>query len=323
VYAIYGSASGLTTAGNLFIHQDTTGFVDAAEPDDAFGSALTAGDFNIDTRVNLAVGIPGEDIGNVNLAGAVSVINGSASGLTQLGDQFFSQDSSGVLDAAEPEDGFGSAVAAGNFNGQGGPDLAVGVSFEDVGSINAAGAVSVIYSSPSGLSATGNQFFHQNATGILDTAELFDRFGSAVATGDFNGDNRADLAVGAFGEDVGNRGLAGAVHVIYGSTGVLTTAGNQFLHQDTAGIADAAEIGDRFGSALATGTFNDGAQTDLAIGVPEEHIGLVQNAGALNAIYGSASGLTATGDQFFSQNTSGVPDSAEQDDNFGAAVASR
>ena len=74
-----------------------------------------------------------------------------------------------------------------DFNGDGFDDLAVGVPHEDIGTINAAGAVNVIYGSSRGLSSTAllpttpdDQFWHQNSSGILDIAEDSDFFGDAV-----------------------------------------------------------------------------------------------------------------------------------------------
>ena len=56
---------------------------------------------------------------------------------------------------------------------------------------------------------------------------------------------------------------------------------------------------------------------DAAVGVPWESIGTVAEAGAVNVILGSATGLTATGNQFWSQNSSGVLDTAEAGDQLG------
>jgi FG-GAP repeat len=51
---------------------------------------------------------------------------------------------------------------------------------------------------------------------------------------------------------------------------------------------------------------NDGAE-DLAIGVPDETVGTVDSAGAVNVLYGSVGGgLTGTGSQLFTQDTPGV-----------------
>jgi hypothetical protein len=80
-----------------------------------------------------------------------------------------------------------------DFNGDGADDLAVGVPGESVGSIFAAGAVNVLYGSATGLSGTGRQLFTQ----VSSAAETDDTIGFALASGDFNTDTFADLAVGA------------------------------------------------------------------------------------------------------------------------------
>src|SRR5947208_121148 len=67
-----------------------------------------------------------------------------------------------------------------DFNGDGYSDLAVGEADEDVGTIVDAGGVNVIYGSISGLNAKRNQFWTQNAPGILDQSEQSDAFGRAV-----------------------------------------------------------------------------------------------------------------------------------------------
>ena len=69
---------------------------------------------------------------------------------------------------------------------------------------------------------------------IVGTAEPDDLFGSSVASGDFDKDGFYDLAIGVYGEDIGNIQGAGAVNVIYGSSGSgLTASGNQVWHQDS------------------------------------------------------------------------------------------
>ena len=91
------------------------------------------GDFNSDGYDDLAIGVPQEDIGSITDAGGVNVIYGSSSGLiasfsgtAQRADQFWSQNSADVLDSSEVEDGFGSSLASGDFNGDGIDDLAIG-----------------------------------------------------------------------------------------------------------------------------------------------------------------------------------------------------
>jgi len=83
------------------------------------------------------------------------------------------------------------------------------------------------------------------------TAEPGDRFGSAVAASDFDGDGRDDLAVGTPGETVGTLRGAGTLQVVRGSANGLTGAGSQLFTQDAPGLADNVEEGDTFGGTLA------------------------------------------------------------------------
>ncbi len=308
--------------------QDTPGIKYDSEAYDFFGQAVTTGDFNGDGYADLVVGAPGESVGVSNPiedAGAVNVIYGSASGLVPngppLNDQVWTQNSTGLNAGfgAETGDAFGASVMAGDFNGDGYTDLAVGAPNEDVNSTDNAGTVNVIYGSANGLTATDSEFWTQNSAG-LDAgfgAEAGDNFGKAMTAGDFNGDGYVDLAIGAPGEDVFDIANAGAVNVLYGSASGLTAVGDQMWHQNSGQaqaspvLSSVAEAGDSFGASLTSGDFDGDGIDDLAIGSPSESVGNIGSAGAATVIYGSANRLTATGHQTWHQNSAGILDEAE------------
>ena len=290
VNILYGGAGGLAGTNQLLTQGNL-------EPVDLFGFAVAKGDFNADGFTDLAVGAPSEDVGTAGLAGAVNVFYGSANGLPAT---------SQVRLQSNPEnsDRFGSALDAGLFNDDDVMDLAVGAPGETVGGRPDAGAVSVFYGSAGGLPATSQTLLQGNP-------ELGDRFGTALVAGFFNAD-QGDLAVGAPGEDVGGAGGAGAVSVFSGTPGGLPTSSRVLLQANS-------EVGDQFGSALAAGFFDTGP-SDLAIGVPFEDLGGATDAGAVNVVYGSNTGLVGR-NQTLTQDSPGVVGTAEPGDLFGVALA--
>lgn len=108
------------------------------------------------------------------------------------------------------------------FNGDGYDDLAVGAPSEDLGILDRAGAVSVLYGNATGLSASGSQVWQPNRPGLRGDAVHHGSFGASTASGDFDGDGFWDLAVGSPGRD----GERGAVNILYGSDGGLTADGD-------------------------------------------------------------------------------------------------
>src|SRR5207247_449249 len=100
---------------NQIWHQGSPGVWGEVEPDDAFGSALAAGDFNGDGYTDLAIGVPGESVNGRPGAGAVNVLYGSRYGLTAAGNQIWTEESLG-LDASEKGDHFGASLAVGDFD---------------------------------------------------------------------------------------------------------------------------------------------------------------------------------------------------------------
>ena len=125
----------------------------------------------------------------------------------------------------------------------------------------------------------------------------------------------------------------GSVNIIYGSSNGLSSTAigvgdgqdDQQWHQNSAGIINSNEPGDNFGSSVSVGDFNNDGYDDLAIGVPGEDIGINDDAGSVNIIYGSSNGLSSTAigvgdgqdDEQWHQNSPGIIDSNEPGDNFG------
>jgi hypothetical protein len=315
VIVAYGHDSGIGAGAKKRWSQATKGVPGKPVYGDRFGDTLAAGDFDGDGYSDLAIGAQWEDIGPATDAGAITVLYGSASGLTAARSEIIRQ-GAGAPGQVEDSDYFGAALAAGDFNGDGRADLAIGAPGEDLGHEVSAGVVSVLLGGSKRLGGGGRSTITRSSPGMAGSADAADNFGAALATGNFGKGLRDDLAVGAPGELV-VKIQAGAVHVLYGAKSGLKTTGSNWFHQGVAGIADAPEIFDRLGSALAAGDFGRAGQDDLAVGVPGEDLGSKGDAGIVHVLYGGDNGVRAAKSQLWHQNRAAIDGSAETGDRFG------
>lgn len=275
VILVYGAFSGLDPSTAEVWTQDTPGVPDQNDPDDFFGYALAAGDFDGDDFDDLAVGAPLETTGAAEVSGAVTILYGSAGGLGSAGAQWLTQGDGIVPGVAEDADQFGEVLAAGRVvsdDGTGGPgadedDLVVGVAGEGLTGADRAGVVILLVGRDGGFTAAGAEVFSQ--AGLPGaTPELFDGLGSALALADFSNDGWADIAVAADGEDVGSVMDHGVAHVVLGGRAGLDVSGAQLLLPTAAfPFTPLGEL-DRFATRLAGGDFDGDGHADLAVGSP-------------------------------------------------------
>lgn len=321
VHVLYGSAGGITANGDQLFRQGTSGVPGSPGHLDAFGNALAVMDINCDGFDDLAVAAPTKGLVSHIAAGAVWLFYGSASGLGVANVQFFDEDDWAPEQAAEDFETFGRALA-GRSATSGAGELFVGAPADLVSGVSRAGAVFSIRHSciqPVG-SAFADAFFSQQTSGVGGVSEVDDSLGAALAFGDFDGTGLSDLAVGVPLEDFTPVSDAGIVQVFPDLDVDDPGAGDTQWSQDVTGILGVAADGDNFGATLDAGDFDHDGFDDLVVGVPGENVEGAIDAGAINVIYGSASGLTSTGDQLFSQSGD-VLGTPGNNDGFGSALA--
>ena len=169
--------------------------------------------------------------------------------------------------------GTGTVITTGDFNNDGLIDLAF------AGSV--AGAypeeVFVVFGQKT-YPATISVASLNGVNGFTIRGNLNDAFGSALASGDLNGDGIPDLAIGA--------PLTPKVYVWYGSKGPFPAIINYSSLNGTNGFAvQGISNFDQMGTSLAIGDVNNDGNKDLVIGAPSGG----KNAGAIYTIFGPSS----------------------------------
>lgn len=237
------------------------------EKNSTVGFSVLVADVNGDGLGDLIIGAPYSD-GHVKKAvddaGATFVFFGRKS-IDKTVDLAAAADL--VIYGATKNENSGFALASGDINGDGLKDIVIGAPLADsalAGKKNDSGITYVVF---------GKRQFPARVIGLeagmaeveLQSTAAGEYAGSALATGDFNGDAVDDLLIGApFTDRSGDD--AGAVYVVCGS---LSLSGKFDLQQKACATVAGQNTGDRLGMAVKAGDLNADGVDDLVLGALE------------------------------------------------------
>ncbi|MFD8408136.1 trypsin-like serine protease [Streptomyces anulatus] len=259
--AVYLHGTGQT---NVLINQASEGVAGAMESNDDFGASLAG------SPQHLAIGAPGEAIGGMADAGAVSVFNHKLNAAKiPTGIAGLDQNLAEIEDASEASDTFGFSLSMTAYRPNAAATgteslLVVGTPGEGTSTIATTGRIDVLRLTPTGFSQLSG--VHQGTTGVTGANEDGDRFGHTVSAVSMNPAavstaQNTVVAVGVPGEDIGTAPDAGGIMTfgLIGAPGDSDTT----VYPGVAGLPGAPVTGEKVGSAVtATGTH-------LYIGIPD------------------------------------------------------
>jgi hypothetical protein len=254
VWIVYGQAATTTvdlSGGSLPAGAGVTILGPAAGS--FFGQSLAAGDVNGDGRTDLVVGAPAYQSSTV-VSSVWVVFAGVGSGASAL--------TSGTLDLSSGAgthgyeitgpaahgalDWFGMTVAVvHDMNDDGQAEIAVGAPELTASARPASGAALVVFGKSTATTEPTNLLSTSGLGFEVMGASAGDALGSSIATGDFNGDGRGDVLVGATDANGGT----GAAYLVFGrsDTANLDLAGAP----STFVAINGSTIGDEAGEAVA------------------------------------------------------------------------
>ena len=334
VTVVYGGPHGLSAARRTVITRSTNGIPGSATTGEGFGTQLSRGDLDGDGYADLVVGNKAGQTDAVIVWGGPHGLTGAAARTvpatnTQTGD--FNGD--GKLDLAlfrtrpapgDDPNGSTATVWNGPFTraGKHGAEASLDadhLKYYDVrdgatGDVNGDGRDDLALSVYCGDGVYCTRFYPGSASGpTVASTDALPEGDGGIAFGDLDGDGHDDIAVG--GTDFAH------FTVVYGSgSGLRPRSTWKQFSEDTPGVPGAYDEVDGFGASLSAADITGDGIDDLAIGIPGKELGYDDYAGSMAVLRGSKAGLTGKGAQVFSQDSPGVPGTAELNDHFGSAV---
>ncbi len=287
VYVFFGKAS---LAGTIDLAQQRPDLTIIGEKAyDGFGASIAIGDVTGDNQADVLIGAPLADHLDRKDGGKLYVIQAPLK--AEAEGQIVNRLASFTVLGAKGGDQLGTSVAVGALNEKTGAlDFVTGAPGSDLNG-NDAGAVYGFWGG-------------DKLSGVLDLAQGVPSFaltgviaggqaGKTLAVGNFNGDDVADLAIGAPSANVGTTRANGVVYLVQST---LTLNRVKTLIEEVPLSLAGDRDGDVLGTSLAFGDYDGDGLADLVMGVPgaDGLDGTRRNSGKVMILFGARAGSTST-----------------------------
>lgn len=266
-YVYFGSSS--LQSANL--HDPTQGIlrIYGDDADDLSGKSVSTGDFDNDGLADIVIGAPGADPVAGSGAGETYVIWGT-SPLKTTTALNLNTSYSGVLvlSGERASSSLGTSTAAGDVNGDGYEDLVSGAFTDSPDGRTAAGTCYVVYGSGTIRSSSRINLASPSVpvTEIWGD-EQFDGLGKSIAIGDTDGNQQAEIVIGAYSASPAGRNDAGALYIVSGSTMLSDTSKIDLAESNTSvSVFHGEAANDLTGEDVETMDINGDGLSDVAVG---------------------------------------------------------
>lgn len=306
-------------------HRGIEGIPGDPMANERWGMVIETSDFNSDGYFDLAIGSPLATVDGLPNRGDVVILFGSNEGLRTLRSQH-------IVPGEELGPAlFGAALAAGAFNIDPFPDLAIGAP----GAYSGAGAV-VVYEAALIGPMTLDSVLTAELAGIEDPERIstVQGFGAALAAGAFDpaqGAGREDLAIATRQRDRGGASGSAAGRIFIARGGLadgsfgLALAPQDFFDIDLDMAGDLVANASLFASLMTAGDLDGDGVDDLVLGMPTAAVlsedGPQARAGAVAALLDAANISEMSRAYVLIQSDVGFRDVIEADDGFATAIA--
>lgn len=242
------------------------------------GYALALGDLNGDGLDDLAIGAPFAD-GFVtfrkNKEGLVYVFLGRKN---LVGNMEINRDADIIISGAETLDYSGASLAIADLNGDGLGELIIGVPVSSASLDWGRRLSGTTYVLKGRKSFSPRVDLKETADVVIYGAQGGERTGTSMAVGDFNGDGRADLMLGAPNGSPEVNGVvrkgAGAAYILFGQVQMPKDID---LRRDANVRFIGSENGDGGAYSVAFGDINGDGFDDAVIGAPAaRHLNVIR-----------------------------------------------